>query len=694
MKKSFYYGFILILMFFLMPSFASAEKYIVIDPGHGGSFTGTSGYSGDKTGFYEKVGTLEIGLKLKEKLKGTDIKVFMTRQTDRDFANDSKEDLIERMKIANNYVKGNNDNSLFISIHHNAYPFSTLVRGYETYYYSKAAAWDEEYPPDPVQVQFESESRRLANIVHPSILNKTGLLDKGIQNDQAFFVIRNAQMPSVLVELGYMSNPSEESLIKTSRFQNDAADALAQSAIKFFKVFEVKDSKGNEIKQFTSRTDAITYAKTLKNVTVFDKDKQETIYDSINARYEVFIKGNDEVEKFTDLSDAITYASARSNSKVMDKERGTVEWSNYLQRPYQIQNANGTSQGNYYELSQAIAAADSMQNVKIIKRSSQDIVWTNRSGESVTKSVDTQALSGINRFETAVKISNKVYPEGFSNSKEEKTVILTNGYGYADALSVGPLAAQYGNAPILLTRDASLDPFSEKEIKRLKADNVILIGGPNAISPTVENTVKELGVNVERIGGENRYETNLLINKKLNNHVEGVFVTNGYSYADALASAPIASSSNWSILLTDKDELSDEALEYLDGKKTKILGGQDVMSTNIDRQLSNLNGSKSVERLSGENRYETLAAILREFSGEMKSDTVLLSIGQDFPDALVSSALSVKTGAPLVLVRNELNSSVQDVLWDYGIENRVTSLLTVGGRVEEKPTKQVVNRLY
>ncbi|MGB7999777.1 MAG: cell wall-binding repeat-containing protein [Anaerobacillus sp.] len=694
MKKSVYVGFILFFMFFLMPSFASAEKYIVIDPGHGGSFTGTSGYSGDQTGFYEKVGTLEIGLKLKEKLKGTDIKVFMTRQTDRDFADDSKEDLIERVKIANNYVKGNHDNSMFISIHHNAYPYSTLVRGYETYYYSKAAAWDEEYPPDPIQVNFESESRRLANIVHPSVLKETGLLDKGIQNDQAFFVIRNTQMPSVLVELGYMSNPSEESKIKTNRFQNDAAEALANAAINFFKVFEVKDRNGNEIKQFTSRSSAIAYAKTLKNVTVFDKDKQETIYDSINARYEVVIKGNDEVESFTELSDAITYASARSNAKVMDKKSGTVEWSNYLIRPYQIQNAKGTSQGNYYELSQAIAAADSMQNVKIVKRSSNDILWTNNSGESVTKSVDRKALSGINRFETAVKISNEIYPKGFSTNKEEKTVILTNGLGYADALSVGPLAAQLGNAPILLTKDSSLDSFSENEIKRLKADKVILIGGPNAISPTVEKRVRQLGVKVERIGGETRYETNLLINKKLNNDVEGVFVANGLSYADALASSPIASSSNWSIVLTDKNELSDEALEYVDGKKTKILGGKDVMSTNIDRQLSNLNGSSSVERLSGENRYETLAEILKEFSGEMKSDTVLLSIGQDFPDALVSSALSVKTGAPLVLVSKELNPTVQDVLWDYGIENRVTSLFTVGGRVEEKPIKQVINRLY
>ena len=687
-------SFIFIVMLFQLPSFANAEKFLVIDPGHGGSFTGTSGYSGDKTGFYEKVGTLKIGLKLREELQGTDIKVFMTRDTDRDFASDSKEDLIERTNVANQYAKGNNDNSLFMSIHHNAYPFSTLVRGYETYYYSKAAAWDEEYPPDPIQVGYESESRRLATIVHPHVLKGTGLQDKDIHNDQAFYVIRNTQMPSVLVELGYMSNPNEESLIKSSRFQDDAAESLAQAAIEFFKVFEVKDEKGKVIKQFKSQDEAINYAKKLDNVTVFDKDKQKTIYDSITKRYEVFVKGTDTVKAFTELSDAIQYADDRTNAKVIDQETGTVKWSNYLYRPYQIQNDNGVSQGSYYELSQAVASAKVKDNLKIVKRSSGDILWTNISGIEVTKSVDVSSLVGIDRFETAVKISKEIYPDGFKDSKEEKTVILTDGFGYADALSVGPLAAKLGNAPILLTRTAALNSFTEEEIKRLDADRVILIGGPNAISLSVETKVKKLGVAVERIGGENRYETNLMINKKLDKDVKGVFVANGYSYADALASAPIASSANWSILLSDKDELSDQALAYLDGKQTKVLGGEAVMSPKIEQQLSDLNGVSTVERLAGEDRYETLAAIVSEFSNEMRSDQVLLSIGNDFPDALVSSSLSVQSGAPLILVNKDLNTSVQDVLWQYGLDNRVTSLLTIGGRVEDRAQDQVLNRLY
>ncbi|QHA93410.1 cell wall-binding repeat-containing protein [Bacillus sp. N1-1] len=693
MKKSLLVSFFILMVVMIhSPSFASAEKYIVIDPGHGGKFTGTSGYSGAETGFYEKVGTLEIGLKLKEKLEGTDIKVFMTRQTDRDFANDSKEDLIERMKVANGYVKGNNDNSLFISIHHNAYPFSTLVKGYETYYYSKAAAWDEEYPPDPMQVNFESESRRLASIVHPQVLNKTGLLDKGIQNDQAFFVIRNAQMPSVLVELGYMSNPSEESLIKTSRFQNDAAEALAQAAINFFKVFEVKDSSGKEIKQFTSRDDAITFAKTLNNVTVFDKDKQETIYDSTKVNYDVYIKGNSKAVSFTELSDAINYAKDRKNTKVIDKKKGTVEWSNYLTRPYQIRSKDGSSKGSYFEKSQAISAAKAMKDVKVVNRSSADTLWTNISGEQVTKTLNVKALAGSDRFETAVKISKEIYPEGFKDNKNEKTVVLTNGLGYADALSVGPLAAQLGNAPILLTRGSSLDPFAEQEIKRLGANKVLLIGGKSAISTTVEKQVKGLGVTAERLGGANRYETNLMINERLD-HVEGVFVANGLNYADALASSPIASASDWAILLTDKKELSAEALSYVKGQDTAILGGEAVISSNLEEQLKNSNGS-NVKRLAGETRYETLAAILNEYSDEMVSDTVLLSIGQDFPDALVSSSLAVQTGAPLILVHDTLNSSVQDVLFEYGMENRVTTLFTVGGKVQEKPKSQVANRLY
>lgn len=64
----------------------------------------------------------------------------------------SSADLIERMKLANSAVTKNNDNSVFISIHHNASPSSPYIKGLETYYYDGVNFYQPDYPPDPMQI--------------------------------------------------------------------------------------------------------------------------------------------------------------------------------------------------------------------------------------------------------------------------------------------------------------------------------------------------------------------------------------------------------------------------------------------------------------------------------------------------------------------------------------------------------------
>ncbi|MGY3715208.1 SpoIID/LytB domain-containing protein [Sutcliffiella cohnii] len=296
--------------------------------------------------------------------------------------------------------------------------------------------------------------------------------------------------------------------------------------------------------------------------------------------------------------------------------------------------------------------------------------------------VEITRVSGQSRIDTAVEVSKELYPNGFPSNHAHKTVFLATSQEFADALSAGPLAAQYGNAPILLTRSNELSETVEKEINRLKAENVIIIGGQTAVSSTVQNKVGQLATvkKVERISGSNRYGTNTAINTKLQN-VNGVFVASGRNFADALAAAPIASSNNWAIVLTDGRTLTNEASQFINSKNksVNILGGTVAVSDEVNKQLQSLVGSSKVKRLSvsGGNRYDTLAVILETFKGSYNANTVLLSTGEDFPDALTSSSLAVAKKSPLVLVGSKKNVNVEKALTP--LKNEISTIQVLGG---------------
>ncbi|MBU9721539.1 MULTISPECIES: N-acetylmuramoyl-L-alanine amidase family protein [Bacillaceae] len=280
--------FFIFILFFLFPNISFAEKTVVIDPGHGGAFRGTCGYSGLDDGFCEKDANLLVSLKLKEVLEETsDITVHMTRTTDTDFLTEENiangetteaVDLYNRMTIANGFVEGNNDNSIFISIHFNQDINSSNTGGTETYYYDGINHFKPEFLPNPKQLELLNENRRLGEIAHTNLLSYLGLRDRELRNDQSFNVIRNAEMPAILVEIAFMTNLEQERLTKSEDFQWEAAQALADAAIAYFQVYEIFDENHNRIETFTEKEKAIAYAEEHSQLTVFDKYRQEVIY--------------------------------------------------------------------------------------------------------------------------------------------------------------------------------------------------------------------------------------------------------------------------------------------------------------------------------------------------------------------------------------------------------------------------------
>ncbi|WP_413306994.1 cell wall-binding repeat-containing protein [Bacillus sp. 1P10SD] len=689
--KQFNILFFFILLLFIFPASSYAEKLIVIDPGHGGRYSGTCGYSGSSTGLCEENVNLLVGLRLKEVLKNTDVKVFMTRDTDREFSSISQSaDLIERMRVANGAVANNNDNSLFISIHQNASPTSPYVKGTETYYYDGVNHYQPDYPPDPIQMGYLSESKRLAETVHPKLISGLGAVNRGIANDQSFYVIRNAKMPAILIELGYLTNRDEEAMLKSADYQQRAAQAIANAVIEYFKVFEVHDENGKIVKMFKTQQEAINYANQLNyTAKVFDKDKQSYTY--TNSKYEVYHRTNGLLKSLPTEESAITYAQGLRNTRVVSMDTGKTVWSNYLIKKYDVYVNNQVS-ASFYDYDSALSYSQGKSSVKIVNNKTNDVLWTNIPNLSVTRDVNVSSMTGQDRFDTAIKVSKQLYPNGFAQDKQNKVVILTTGYQFADALSAGPLSTYYDKAPILLTHANALDEAVKQELIRLGASKVVIIGGEVAVAKSIEDTLTSMTFEVERISGATRYETNLKILQKIGN-VNGLFVVYGENFPDALTVAPIAANKNWGILLAQKDKVTPVQNLNLDNKNVVIAGGADVISETVKQQIQSNYPASSIVRLSGVDRYATNAVINLYFEDSLHSDKVNLTTGKDFPDALASAPLSIGSNTPLVLIGDYLNRNVESQLLEYGSDNEVNELEVIGGVVNNQSYQSVKNRL-
>jgi N-acetylmuramoyl-L-alanine amidase len=176
-------------------------RTIVIDPGHGGSDPGAVA-----NGLQEKEIVLDVSLRLETKLKAAGANVVMTRRSD------WYPSLGDRVRTANG-----SGGDIFISVHANA-AAATSASGTETFF--NTAYWS-------------GSSRTLADSLQKEMVDKLNTRDRGVKQAN-FYVIRNTTIPSVLVELGFMTNYAEAQRMKTNSFRNAAADALYEGIIEYY----------------------------------------------------------------------------------------------------------------------------------------------------------------------------------------------------------------------------------------------------------------------------------------------------------------------------------------------------------------------------------------------------------------------------------------------------------------------------
>ncbi len=204
-------GSALNVLFIAKSEIESREPLVVLDAGHGGKDPGAIGDN-----LNEKDVNLAVVLKVGELLKAKGIRVVYTRK------DDIFVELDDRPSIANMY-----NASLFVSIHCNSNINST-PSGTETYCY---------YPVSDPQLYMQKDERyNLALRIQQAMVDELGLNDRGVKQAN-FEVLRETDMPSALVEMAFISNPTEEALLAQSSFKNRAAEAIADAIADYMKSY-------------------------------------------------------------------------------------------------------------------------------------------------------------------------------------------------------------------------------------------------------------------------------------------------------------------------------------------------------------------------------------------------------------------------------------------------------------------------
>jgi N-acetylmuramoyl-L-alanine amidase len=240
------------------PSSYDGVRVVVIDAGHGGADPGVLGPAGIR----EKTVALGIAQGLAAILRQVpDLEVHMTRD------DDTFVDLWKRGEIATD-LKGDRP-GIFVSIHANSVPGRRAATGFETYFLSEARTEHErrvaaiENAPLSFGQGVDAESqpdidfilRELRSLDHQ---HWSALLAEFVQDELHDFhpgpnrgvkqgvlaVLTNALMPSVLVEVGYLSDDAEGKLLGEASFQADAAAAIAEAVIRFFERYPPGAGRG------------------------------------------------------------------------------------------------------------------------------------------------------------------------------------------------------------------------------------------------------------------------------------------------------------------------------------------------------------------------------------------------------------------------------------------------------------------
>lgn len=189
-------------------------KKIVLDAGHGGPDGGAEGRDGTK----EKDITLQVVKQLRDYLQQAGALVYLTRETDEDLADSNLKGLSRRKSqdIRRRLAMIHDKNAdFFLTIHLNAMP-SGKWRGAQTFYYPKY-----------------EESGHLAKMIQEEIIQNLQNTNRQVLTINSVYLLKEAEIPGALVEIGFLSNEDERELLKQEEYQLQMANSIYEGILRF-----------------------------------------------------------------------------------------------------------------------------------------------------------------------------------------------------------------------------------------------------------------------------------------------------------------------------------------------------------------------------------------------------------------------------------------------------------------------------
>ena len=299
---------------------------------------------------------------------------------------------------------------------------------------------------------------------------------------------------------------------------------------------------------------------------------------------------------------------------------------------------------------------------------------------SATADVRTERIGGDNRYETAANIAKATFSSA-------ATALIARGEDFPDALTGASLAGNR-NAPILLVQQNAIPGVTDAALRSLGTREVILLGGPNAIS---ENVRAQFAARytVTRVSGDTRYGTAAEIARRVATGGIGnlrgkrtAFLATGFNFPDALGAGPLAFVGRHPILLTQPTSLAPEsaqAMRDLGIQHVVILGGRAAIGDAVQTEVETL--GITTERLAGNNRAHT-ATLVANFALAMfgfEGVNVVLARGDNFPDALAGGPNAARSRAPILLTASPCALAQETKDWLIDHFNTVSLIRALGG---------------
>jgi hypothetical protein len=272
-------------------------------------------------------------------------------------------------------------------------------------------------------------------------------------------------------------------------------------------------------------------------------------------------------------------------------------------------------------------------------------------------------LFGDGRNATAIAASKAKFPANGS----AKAVVLASNSNYPDALAGAPLAVSRAG-PLLITVPSTLEAPVKAEISRVLpiASTVYVMGGGNALSPSIDTNLETMGYVVKRVAGGDRFGTAVAV-ADLVGDPGTVFEVTGRDFPDALAAGAAAVGAGGVVLLTSGDTQNPATATYLraHGGAHYAVGGP---ASRAD---------PAATAIVGNDRWSTAVDVAQKFFAS--PPTVGFASGSVFADALAGGPFIASKAGPLLLVPPCGTVAQTVVSFLQGVASKVTTATLFGG---------------